>query len=145
VDARALAEPQAREQLDISDDALRQRWRDAGGGFHGPNVEHGDMPEAKLLPFLRSLVTREHELVQLIADALARAHPTNKAVTEDEFEHAATIDAHLSIREEVADTLQRAAPDFDRAEFLSKCDLDGRIDDEDLDGVEGEENHLDLG
>lgn len=35
---------------------LRKLWRDAGGSFHGPNVETGTMPEATLLPFLRKLV-----------------------------------------------------------------------------------------
>lgn len=38
-----------------TDDALRTMWRAAGGGFHGPTVETGTMPEAKLLPFLRGL------------------------------------------------------------------------------------------
>lgn len=35
---------------------LRGMWHGAGGSFHGPNVETGTMPEAKLLPFLRELV-----------------------------------------------------------------------------------------
>ena len=39
----------------LSDDELRQRWRDAGGSFHGPKIETGTMPESKLLPFLRQL------------------------------------------------------------------------------------------
>jgi len=39
-----------------SDHALRALWRYAGGRLHGPNVETGTMPEAKLLPFLRHLV-----------------------------------------------------------------------------------------
>lgn len=36
--------------------ALRKYWRDVGGEFFGPNVEHGSMPESKLLPLLRRLV-----------------------------------------------------------------------------------------
>ena len=36
---------------------LRGMWYGAGGTFHGPNVETGTMPEAKLLPFLRSLAS----------------------------------------------------------------------------------------
>lgn len=39
-----------------SDEDLREIWRAAGGRFHGPIVETGTMPEAKLLPFLRSLL-----------------------------------------------------------------------------------------
>ena len=39
-----------------SDDSLRTLWRNAGGKFHGPNIETGTMPEDKLLPFLRSLL-----------------------------------------------------------------------------------------
>lgn len=39
-----------------SDDSLRTLWRQAGGSFHGPHIETGDMPEAQLLPLLRSLM-----------------------------------------------------------------------------------------
>lgn len=35
--------------------ALRAYWAELGGDFYGPNVEHGSMPEAKLLPLLRRL------------------------------------------------------------------------------------------
>ena len=45
----------------LTDDDLRKMWRRAGGEFHGPNVETGDMPESKLLPFLRRLATRSQE------------------------------------------------------------------------------------
>lgn len=37
------------------DDLQRDYWRSKGGDFHGPNVETGTMPEAKLLPLLRTL------------------------------------------------------------------------------------------
>ncbi len=40
----------------LSNDELRKLWRAEGGSFYGPIVEHGDMPEAKLLPFLRRLI-----------------------------------------------------------------------------------------
>lgn len=33
--------------------SLRAAWRRLGGSFYGPNVEHGSMPEAKLLQFVR--------------------------------------------------------------------------------------------
>lgn len=38
-----------------TDFELRERWRAAGGSFHGPCVETGTMPEAQLFPFLRAL------------------------------------------------------------------------------------------
>lgn len=41
---------------DPSNVELRGMWYGAGGTFHGPRVETGTMPEAKLLPFLRSLI-----------------------------------------------------------------------------------------
>jgi hypothetical protein len=34
---------------------LRRFWCSLGGKFFGPNVEHGSMPESKLLPLLRHL------------------------------------------------------------------------------------------
>lgn len=34
---------------------LRAYWAELGGSFYGPNVEHGTMPESKLLPLLRRL------------------------------------------------------------------------------------------
>lgn len=40
---------------------LRGMWYGAGGSFHGPNVETGMMPEANLLPFLRSLLASRTE------------------------------------------------------------------------------------
>lgn len=40
----------------LTDDDLRAIWRAAGGSFHGPNIEHGSMAEALLLPFLRRLI-----------------------------------------------------------------------------------------
>ena len=35
--------------------ALRAFWRALGGTFHGPNVETGKIPEAKLMPLLKEL------------------------------------------------------------------------------------------
>lgn len=45
-----------------ADDIQRDFWRTNGGEFHGPNVETGSMPEAKLLPLLRDL--RKETVVQ---------------------------------------------------------------------------------
>lgn len=42
--------------IEPSDEQLRRVWREAGGRFHGPNIETGTMPESKLLPFLRSML-----------------------------------------------------------------------------------------
>jgi len=47
----------------MNDDQLRDLWRKAGGDFHGPIVETGTMPEAKLLPFLRSLAVQMNEYI----------------------------------------------------------------------------------
>lgn len=58
----------------LSDDDLRQLWRDAGGSFHGPRVETGTMPEEKLLPFLRGLVGERNKL----AAANAKLKADNK-------------------------------------------------------------------
>lgn len=49
----ASAEPVKGEPDDFE---LRGMWYGAGGTFHGPNIETGTMPEARLLPFLRSLL-----------------------------------------------------------------------------------------
>lgn len=52
------------------DGTLRDAWREAGGEFFGPNVETGGMPEAKLLPFLRSLIRTTVET----SDALSKCY-----------------------------------------------------------------------
>lgn len=58
----------------ISDDQLRELWRKAGGSFHGPIVEHGSIEEAKLLPFLRSLLQpNAAEVGRLVHEAVAAA------------------------------------------------------------------------
>jgi hypothetical protein len=41
-----------------TDGCLREYWRRMGGKFHGPNVETGTMPEAKLLPMLQYLLCK---------------------------------------------------------------------------------------
>ncbi len=51
----------ARRGSDMTDDQLRKLWKDAGGSFHGPNIETGSMPEALLLPLLRKLVAKQEE------------------------------------------------------------------------------------
>jgi len=53
---QAVAARAATAAVAVPDDfELRERWRAAGGSFHGPCVETGTMPEAQLLPFLRDL------------------------------------------------------------------------------------------
>lgn len=42
--------------LKPTDNELKVMWYDAGGSFHGPNIETGSMPESKLIPFLRKLI-----------------------------------------------------------------------------------------
>lgn len=53
--------------MNTSDADLRKAWRDAGGEFNGPRVETGSMPEAKLFPFLRSLIATPAVTVELVA------------------------------------------------------------------------------
>lgn len=40
----------------MTDEELKKMWLDAGGDFHGPNIETGTMPESSLIPFLRDLL-----------------------------------------------------------------------------------------
>ncbi len=40
----------------ISDQWLRDKWQQAGGGFHGPHIETATMPEKALFAFLRGLL-----------------------------------------------------------------------------------------
>lgn len=49
------AYPQIVEKEPFTDAQLKNMWVQAGGKFHGPNVETGTMPEEQLLPFLRKL------------------------------------------------------------------------------------------
>lgn len=73
----------------ITDDQLRAIWRDAGGGFHGPRVETGTMPEAKLLPFLRSLIEQRdsavEELTRTALDYLALDAQATEALARVEM------------------------------------------------------------
>lgn len=54
-----------------TDFELRERWRAAGGSFHGPCVETGTMPEAQLLPFLRELAATPAEMQPTPSQVLA--------------------------------------------------------------------------
>jgi hypothetical protein len=51
-----------------TDDDLREWWLAQGGKFHGPNVETGTMPEAKLLPTLRRLLDYAHGVSEINSD-----------------------------------------------------------------------------
>ena len=79
----------------LSDHELQRMWREAGGGFHGPHVEHGYMEEAKLLSFLRSFAARaaadERERCALICltietELSAAAEKHHAARRYDEYE-----------------------------------------------------------
>lgn len=64
LEAAALAAAPVEQQAvehdgEPSNVELRGMWHGAGGSFHGPQVETGTMPEAKLLPFLRSLIAAQ--------------------------------------------------------------------------------------
>lgn len=112
-----------------TDDDLRAKWRAAGGGFHGPHVETGTMPEALLLPFLRSLALSHRETVTQVAEALKAAHPEVSPVTEVKFEHEATLDEHTVITRSIADKLGSADSAFDRRAFFVACGLDPKVSD----------------
>lgn len=56
----------------IDDDSLRAFWRKNGGEFHGPIVEHGSIPEAKLLPLLRSLLRWRAHLDAVMSEIAER-------------------------------------------------------------------------
>lgn len=60
----------------------------------------------------------------LIADTLKRANPQRHPITEDEFEHLATIDMHECICHALADTLGNRNPSFDKNLFLTNCGVD---------------------
>jgi hypothetical protein len=108
----------------LTDDDLRAKWRAAGGRFHGSIVETGTMPAVYLLPFLRSTAVSHREVAMLVADALKASHPTVAPVTEDPFEHAATLDAYAAITRSIADTLAGANSEFNRESFFVACGLD---------------------
>lgn len=40
----------------LTDAELEEMWRDWGGTFHGPNVEHGSMPKDNLMKLLRAVM-----------------------------------------------------------------------------------------
>jgi hypothetical protein len=107
-----------------TDDELRAKWREAGGSFHGPNVETGTMPEVELIQFLRSLSATYRDVVTLVVAALKASHPDVNAVTDDEFGHEATRTMHTLIRWELASTLGAANRQFDQRAFLEACRLD---------------------
>lgn len=78
----------------MTDDELRALWREAGGDFHGPNVETGTMPEAKLLPLLRRLAQEREkvdsadmclEAVTLARQTLADHFGGNLAFLDDDL------------------------------------------------------------
>lgn len=46
------------------DDGIRQWWRDQGGTFHGPNIEHGKITEAELFVAMRRAFRAYNELDQ---------------------------------------------------------------------------------
>lgn len=95
---RALSpQPEAQSVPDgePSNVELRGMWYGAGGSFHGPSVETGTMPEAKLLPFLRSLMAAPRPeaaaMTREQAHALRKGHEI--AATDAYFEARPDIDS----------------------------------------------------
>lgn len=63
---------------------LRALWIAHGGTFHGPNVETGTMPEAKLMTFLQSLAAptapaETGELIEYIGNGMFKGEAIQKA------------------------------------------------------------------
>ena len=77
----------------MTDDDLRELWREHGGELHGPFIETGYMVETKLLPFLRGMATNTADVHLWVykdymsaqcafinfADGLLSASPVRKA------------------------------------------------------------------
>lgn len=55
-------------------DAIWKLWRDAGGSFHGPHVEHATMPESDFLPFMERLLQERARYRSLVHDLKDRAN-----------------------------------------------------------------------
>lgn len=80
--------PGATPDGEISIGVLRALWINRGGSFHGPSVETGTMPEAKLLPFLRELVRAQQPAGEL-SEPVAWESTTpayTKYVTQSRYE-----------------------------------------------------------
>lgn len=70
----------------LSDDKLRKVWKAMGGHFFGPNVEHGAMPEDRLLPYLRGLYVQARTVRsasgKLTYDKATRSIPDRRSQNE---------------------------------------------------------------
>lgn len=49
----------------FTDAEIRDMWRDWGGSFHGPNVEHAMMPEANWLKLMRAILNGDLPKVEI--------------------------------------------------------------------------------
>lgn len=83
----------------MRDEQIRDRWREAGGSFHGPRIEHASMEERLLLRFLGTLYDEISELrraLELCASDLeceiearygaTKSHPTTRRNYERDME-----------------------------------------------------------
>lgn len=88
-----------------TDDMLRKEWRKAGGRFHGPNVETGTMPEAKLLPYLRGLHQRAegfHQQVMNQAAVIAGLREEVRTIRRERDRLRLQINQHAAVCKESA-------------------------------------------
>lgn len=51
-----------------TDAEIEAMWRDWGGAFHGPNVEHGYMPKDNLIKLFRAILNADLPKVILPGD-----------------------------------------------------------------------------
>ena len=77
----------------LADGDIRRIWRDAGGEFFGPHVNHGSMKEAMLLPFLRGLLAERDALAAEVERRRAMLVPDPDAYPEITDEQYAAIRA----------------------------------------------------
>ncbi len=88
----------------MTDDELRAMWREAGGRFHGPNIETGTMPESILLPFLR----RMREFAQ--AGGHTMTDTLQQVIAEMRAFESETLDAWATRLQRLADGAEVVKP-----------------------------------
>lgn len=73
----------------MRDSEIRDRWREAGGTFHGPRVEHGNMEERALLRFLGGLYDQISELKSTLSECASGLECEIEARYADTKDHPA--------------------------------------------------------
>lgn len=95
---------------------LRGLWYSAGGYFHGPTLESATMPEALLLPFLRSLlsahVAEDAEIRKALHDAATSLETISRIAGKDQYMlEMVDVRLYAAARAKVARDAQSAQPE----------------------------------